>query len=78
MVMDLARRGLPEWLIAQRLRISHRTVQRYKRQERQGIIPRTYPPGFGCSKPLCPLHKPGALADEMVSDSSSDTRPAGR
>lgn len=41
MVIEMSRRGMPEWLIAERMRISHRTVQRYKHLERRGIPPRT-------------------------------------
>lgn len=37
LVMEYVGRGLPEWLIAKRLRISHRTVARYKYQERNNI-----------------------------------------
>ncbi len=46
----LLARGWLEKEIAAELRISHRTVQRYKHAERHGIPPRTYPPGFGGNK----------------------------
>lgn len=37
LVMELTALGLPGWLIAERMQISHRTVQRYQHAERNGI-----------------------------------------
>ena len=50
-VMLLTGRGWEEAEIAAEMRLSIRTVQRYKYQERNGIAPRAYPPGFGDNGP---------------------------